>query len=254
MNEKDSICKYKFPISKTIDGKIVALKVCEKKDYKIICDEDCKRCSEYKSRSVECPLVIDGIKKDEYVVNCENAGAVVKVRIGNENKEYIGILVGDIPVHNYIDFDESEKTLNISPITNAAIFVFQLNKMVLGTECEWEEIKSIEELKNLKFDNNEWYITMAKERIKSRMIEESFIGEEFTEAYIIVNSKEESLFLKFNETGFEWVDKNNLEAEITTNEKQVIFENENDAYGYAYNIANLNSADFAIERIIVRKN
>ena len=257
MNEKMKKCKFRLPVVRKINGELTPLYVCKKKKCAVITEEDCISCKLYKNRFIEFPVSINGIQNEEFKTRCEMAGKIVKVKPkGDEygDKIYIGLLVGDIPAYNHISLLENTNILKVAPITNSAIFIFELNKLVLGIECWWDEVKTLKELFELETDEKKWYMVFAKERVEDMKNQEDNVFDGFADAYIITKADDNCMFLKFEDGNFVWKSKEKLSFNEYNDEHPSFFENINDAYGYAYNVANLESSEFVVQKIMVRNN
>ena len=73
--------------------------------------------------------------------------------------------MGDLPLTNYISYQEETKELNVSVSCNPAIFVPELKKIIFGMESWWGRIENADELKEITNDDidNVWYVKLLKE-------------------------------------------------------------------------------------------
>jgi len=139
-------------------------------------------CDEFKSKYIEYPLEISGIKQPEDKgINTKsisgNCGDLVKVRPASdkyENKTYLGILLGEADIGLFISHNPESKELRISRHHNPAIFVPELKEIIYGSESWWGHIKSEEELRAITDDDidNVWYVKLLKGASKSESEEE----------------------------------------------------------------------------------
>lgn len=145
------------------EGKIDIVKVHElKKNF--ICDN-------YDSRYIEYPIEISKINNNfnnnQSSYRNNDIGKFVKIRpCGKEygNKTYLGIYLGDLPIGAHISYNPEAKELDVSPHSNPAIFVFDLNKIIYGCQSFWGIIENEEDLKDITDGdiNNVWYVKALK--------------------------------------------------------------------------------------------
>ncbi len=127
-------------------------------------------CDDFKNQWLDYPFVCNDIKTDEIDYNkClfHKIGALVKIRpCGDEykNKTYLGFYLGDLPTQIVSSLNSKTSVLKISTMTNPAIFVPELKKIVFGYESWWGEIKDEKELKEITSDDidNVWYVKLLK--------------------------------------------------------------------------------------------
>lgn len=123
-------------------------------------------CDKYDSKYIQYPLTISSI--DYNTGDCKykdpNVGKYIKIRPCDDDKTYLGLYVGDLPMDILVSFSRDTKKLELGYMRNPAIFVFELNKIVYGIESWWSVIKSPQELKNISdLDiDNIWYIQALK--------------------------------------------------------------------------------------------
>lgn len=140
-------------------------------DKVVITTEDkCERCEKFKSRYIEYPITVNKIDcedidyKDSWHAK---VGALVAVRPCAEEckgKTYLGFYLGDLPLQNTVRFNEKEGVLKVGTLTNPAMFVPELNRIVWGCGSWWHEIKSEDDFKQIsdKDINSQWYVQLAK--------------------------------------------------------------------------------------------
>lgn len=126
-------------------------------------------CNIYKCLYIEYPIEVSKI-------NCDaNKGAYRDSRIGKfaqirpcdeeyQNKTYLGLYLGDLPIGHHVSHNPDTKELNISFRDNPAIFVFELNKIIYGCESWWGVLENETDLKEITdIDINDvWYVKAIK--------------------------------------------------------------------------------------------
>lgn len=134
----------------------------------VVTNEECEGCPNYKSKFIEYPIEVSEIQCDKMEGHCMyNAGMPVRIRPCGEEyggKTYIGMHLGDQPWFNKASYNEENKVLTIKPVTNPAIYVFALHKIIYGAESWWSPIKNPEEFKDITDEaiDNTWYVKMLK--------------------------------------------------------------------------------------------
>lgn len=136
---------------------------------------------EVEDRKIKYPITVTGIEfkvdppiaKESWQRN-RKVGMYVAVRsckkYHDNKKTYLGILVGWVPVHSGVEFNAEKGKKDIGTLvffhngSNPAIFVPDLNEVVLGCESWWGPINSPEELKEITNDDiqNVWYVKAMK--------------------------------------------------------------------------------------------
>ncbi len=92
------------------------------------------------------------------------------VSIDAEEKTYLGIYLGEIDVMPYAGWDEESGDLFFySGHGNPAIFVFDLNQVVMGYESWWGPIESESDLKQITDADIQdiWYVKAMRELCES---------------------------------------------------------------------------------------
>lgn len=142
----------------------------EDENVHIVSEEDCRRCTKYKSRFIEYPVTVNGINKSfhKYWENNEECGTLVKIRPCNEeygSRTYLGILLGHLPVGISVTHNERTCELTAATFSNPAIFVPELKKIIFGMESWWGKIEDPEEIKVITDEeiHNLWYVKRMKE-------------------------------------------------------------------------------------------
>lgn len=136
----------------------------------------CKNCNDYDCKFIEFPIEVSkfNVSEKKGIRSYWNkpAGMLVAVRpcSKDENKTYLGLLIGEIDVGLFISHNPDNKELNISRHYNPAIFVPELQKIIYGYESFWDEIESEEKLKEItdKDINNVWYMQLLKGMINKK--------------------------------------------------------------------------------------
>ena len=122
----------------------------------------------------EYPMTIAGVEKVPIKnVSCSKTGSMVKIRPCADkynDKTYLGIYLGEMVVENSVALFKKTNILNIINVTNPAIFVPEINKVVFGYESWWEEIESEEALKEITDGDieNIWYVKALKQMAKDK--------------------------------------------------------------------------------------
>lgn len=140
-NEKDRKSKYKF-----MDNFI---------------------CEKFKSIYIEYPIEVNDIQTNtnKSMLYHDEIGKYCKVRYCKDNKTYLGLFLGELPMDISISYTIDTKTINAAFRSNPAIFVFELNKIVFGCESWWGIIKNEEDLKEITDQDidNIWYVKALKQ-------------------------------------------------------------------------------------------
>ena len=140
----------------------------ENENVKTVTDSDCEACDRFKSKYIEYPLTINGIENQKIdTEKClgHEIGCLCEIRpCADEYKDqsYIGIYIGDLPISITTSHDENTGILKNGVMTNPAIFVPELKKIIYGCESWWREIKSIEDFKGISQEDidNAWYVKL----------------------------------------------------------------------------------------------
>ena len=79
-------------------------------------------------------------------------------------KTYIGIYIGDLPIQILTSYKESTGQLINSTMNNPAIFVPELKKIIYGCESWWKTIRSVDEFSKISNEdiNNTWYVKLLQ--------------------------------------------------------------------------------------------
>jgi len=134
-------------------------------------EEKCEKCSNFKSRYLEFPVTVNNIEHEKLKYNEDTwhckMGALVKVRPCGEEygkKTYLGFYLGDLPLCITGSFNREKGIYKVGTMSNPAIYVPELRKIVFGCESWWEEIQSPDEIKDITDDDisNVWYVKLVK--------------------------------------------------------------------------------------------
>ena len=114
-----------------------------------ITPEICEQCNHFASRYIESPIIVDKITcKPEVYNDDRRMGVLVRVRPCDEayeNKTFLGIYLGDLPLGPYVQFNRATKELTVRSMPNPAIYVPEIKKIIFGAESWWQEITNPEE-------------------------------------------------------------------------------------------------------------
>lgn len=142
----------------------------EDEQIKIVNEEICENCDKFESKYIEYPLTINGIENDkiDFFGLGHTCGELCEIKpCGDEynNKSYLGIYLGDLPINIYSTYNKESGILKNSTMNNPAIFVPKLKKIIFGCESWWRTIKSIDDFKGISEEdiNNVWYVKLLKE-------------------------------------------------------------------------------------------
>lgn len=121
----------------------------------------------FKNNSIEYHCVVDGWEDDKARIckkgECESCQKFKSKYIYNE-KTYIGIYIGDLPIQILTSYKESTGQLINSTMNNPAIFVPELKKIIYGCESWWKTIRSVDEFSKISNEdiNNTWYVKLLQ--------------------------------------------------------------------------------------------
>jgi len=169
-------CKYCHPfMGKNHDEYHCVSDGWEDDKVKIITKDVCEDCEKYKSRYIEYPLTIQGIEgsfSEDCTHHLHGCGQLVKINPCGEEygkKTFLGIMLGDLPISTTVSFHHDDQKLHIGAMTNPAIFVPELKKIIYGCESWWGEIESPDDLKDITNEDiqNTWYVKLLKSMVDS---------------------------------------------------------------------------------------
>jgi len=94
-------------------------------------------------------------------------GDVVSIRPVGErykDKTFLGFYMGDVCVDAHIVYEVKTETIIVHAHNNPAIFVPELNEIIMGYESWWGGINSVDDLKQITDDDikNVWYMKALK--------------------------------------------------------------------------------------------
>lgn len=104
---------------------------------------------------VEFPLEISGVIFHKMTPGLELAkeGDLVGVRPcggdNPDNRTYVGIYLGDLPIKYIWEIHKETKKLHVHPTGNPGMFVPEMGRIVYGCESWWCKIKTPEQLKEI---------------------------------------------------------------------------------------------------------
>ena len=113
-------------------------------------------------RQMQYPITVDNIEfREPYSLY---QPALVRVRPCGDEKTYLGFLCGDMPNGQHASYDPQTRVLSVSMISNPAIFVPDLMKVVWGYESWWSRIQSSEDIKDISDEhiNSQWYMKLMR--------------------------------------------------------------------------------------------
>lgn len=126
-------------------------------------------CNEYKCMYIEYPIEVSKINRNTELYSLQEnyIGKFVKIAPctkEHRGKTYLGLFLGDLPLDISVSYNPATKELNLGYLTNPAIFVFEINKIVFGTESWWGIIETEDELKEITQADidNVWYVKALK--------------------------------------------------------------------------------------------
>lgn len=160
-------CRYYRPHIENCSMQHLCVKDGYGDDHKIIDENICKNCDNFKSRYITYPVEINGIENEPIKSNDKKIGTFVKVRpCANEygNKTYLGIYLGRLPINILSSLNNETKVLTNSAMLNPAIFVPDLKKIIYGIESFWSEIESPDDITDITDETieNQFYIKALK--------------------------------------------------------------------------------------------
>ena len=135
----------------------------------------CETCEKFKSKYIEYPITvnkieIDPIKFDSWGYKTGMPVAVRPCDEEYEGKTFLGFYLGGLPIQNTVRFNEKEGCLKVGTLTNPAMFVPVIGKIIWGAGSWWSEIKSEDDLKQITDEDieNTWYVKLAKSMCKEK--------------------------------------------------------------------------------------
>lgn len=161
-------CKYYRPHITTCGLQHLCVKDGYGDDHKIISEDICENCDGFNSRYITYPVEINDIKNEPIKSSADKkTGTFVKIRpCANEygNKTYLGIYLGELPINICSSLNVETKVLTNRVMSNPAIFVPYLKKIIYGIESFWSEIESPDDITDITDETieNQFYIKALK--------------------------------------------------------------------------------------------
>lgn len=141
----------------------------EDNKVKTITEDDCQKCERFDSKYIEYPLTISGIDNNKIDTSGLGhvCGALCEISPCGEEyngKSFIGIYLGDLPIAITTSHNRETGILTNRAMTNPAIFVPELKRIIYGCESWWREIESVEDFKGISKEDieNTWYVQLLK--------------------------------------------------------------------------------------------
>ncbi|MCX9074190.1 MAG: hypothetical protein OIN88_05955 [Candidatus Methanoperedens sp.] len=119
------------------------------------------------------PLTVKSIQIQIFAFKKESPCRYVAVRPVDDEKTYIGILIGEATLSGGGLYNIEEQEIFVSHILNPVIFIPDLMRVVLGIESWWVVIKKPKDLKKITDADiqNVWYAkalkSMHKDSVKT---------------------------------------------------------------------------------------
>lgn len=135
---------------------------------KIVTEEECEKCDFFESKFIEYPLTIQGIENRKIdTKGMYETGSLCEIspcKKEYEGKSFLGIYLGDLPIRIHTTYDRKSGILNNFAMTNPAIFVPELKKIIYGMESWWRIIEKPEDFKGISKEDieNTWYVKMLR--------------------------------------------------------------------------------------------
>lgn len=136
---------------------------------KIVTEEECEKCDFFESKFIEYPLTIQGIENQKIDARgMHEIGSLCEISPCEkeyEGKSFIGIYLGDLPIGIGTSYDKNSGVLNNYAMTNPAIFVPELKKIIYGMQSWWRIIEKPEDFKGISEEDieNTWYVKLLKD-------------------------------------------------------------------------------------------
>lgn len=145
-------------------------------------------CQDFDSMWIQFPLAVSEIKvKEQPTYNrglFHQVGVTVKIRPCGENnpdkKTFLGIYLGDLPRTTHATYNRTSHEIEISQMTNPAIWVPSLNKIIFGDESWWQEIKKPEDFEDISDGQilNQWHMKALQNIYKPQDQEDKSHGKD----------------------------------------------------------------------------
>ena len=173
INLKDKInrCKYcHLSVEPHSVGFCCTVNGWEDESIRKITKHDCDNCTNFESRYIEYPIVVQNIENEK--INTKEighkCGCLCEVRPCGEEykgKTFLGLYLGRLPIAIHTSFERNTGVLRNSTMNNPAIFVPELKKIIYGYESWWREIQNAEDFKGIteKDIHDAWYVKLLEE-------------------------------------------------------------------------------------------
>lgn len=138
-------------------------------DGKEITGNDCETCMNYRSKYIEYPIEVTSIELAEgFDLYKKSIGRIVRIKPcfeETEEKEYLGIFLGELFSCNAVSYKRQEKHLTVTPVLNPAIYVPELKQIVYGYESWWSFIENKDEISLISRDESlkQFFINIFEE-------------------------------------------------------------------------------------------
>ena len=133
--------------------------VYERDDWHEVVPEDCDACDAIELNGLPFPLAVENVLVEQPEigdVSGTRIGSIVVVRPCDpafEDKTYLGILVGEMPLHIALQYDADAKELiAYSAWSNPMIVIPSESAIVYGYESWWKAVGSEDDLKDITDD------------------------------------------------------------------------------------------------------
>lgn len=164
-NSKIKRCRYALP---DFEGsKLIYHCFFENSQEEHICfPAECETCKNFDSKYIEYPVIINKIEQKP-IPQDKNIGFLVEIQPCAEEyqkKTFLGIYLGNLPISISASLNPNTQVLTTGVVTNPAIFIPELKKIIYGNESWWRKIESIEDFKKISQEDieNTWYIKLLK--------------------------------------------------------------------------------------------
>lgn len=148
-------CENAIPENIFGDG---TLKISCRINGKEITSNDCEKCMNYRSKYIEYPIEVASIELAEgFDLYKKSIGRIVRIKPcfeETEEKEYLGIFLGELFSCNAVSYKRKEKHLTVTPVLNPAIYVPELKQIVYGYESWWSFIENKDEISLISRDES----------------------------------------------------------------------------------------------------
>ncbi|WP_373261955.1 hypothetical protein [Hungatella hathewayi] len=145
------------------------LKISCRIEERQITENDCEACINYRSKYIEYPIKVCSIELAEGLdLYKKSVGKIVRIKRcleETEEKEYLGILLGEMFSCNAVSYKRKTGLLVVNPVLNPAIYVPELKKIVYGYESWWSFVQSQDEIKSISKDDvlRQFFIRILEE-------------------------------------------------------------------------------------------